>query len=212
MSGERSERLVVCGTCGDVVGPAEDPPGAEAPRIQAGTCPAHAIPEQPRWPRHDFNRFVELCRCCGTVPMKSGSRWSTWFCPACREEVDLLNQRLGRYAIPIGRHSVHAGRLLTRESLADPLEVEIFTSATNAAFDAIRVLSRWARHVVRLNLRAIREDDDAVVPIRQYCLSAQRYVLPSDRFREMCAWLTHEGRALHGPALPPTHSDFGELT
>jgi hypothetical protein len=187
-------RTVVCGPCGDVVGPADDFAQRGFTMLQGGKCPAHAAPDHSTWPGYDYNRFVELCRCCGTVPLRSGSRWSVWFCAACREQVDLLNQRLGRYAVPIGRHSVHGGRLIPADKLDDPIEIHIFLESTNAAYRAMDVLAQWAHEVIRLNLRAIREDADSVVPIQSYCLAAQRYVDPLDRFREMCAWLARQGR------------------
>jgi len=188
------DRTVVCGPCGDVVGSADDFYERGFTMVQTGPCPVHAAPAESTWPSYDYNRFVELCRCCGTVPLRSGSRWSVWFCPECREQVDLLNLRLGRYAIPIGRHSIHAGRLLSIEKAAEPVALHAFLEGMNAASDAMGVLGKWAHEVIRLNLRAIREDDDSVVPINPYCLAARRYVDPSDRFREMCAWLAGQGR------------------
>lgn len=190
------DRTVVCGPCGDVVGSADDFLQSGFIMVQTGTCPVHAASGEAAWPRYDYNRFVELCRCCGTVALMSGSKWSVWFCPACREQVDLLNQRLGRYAIPIGRHSIHAGRLLSGPELDDPLAVHIFLESTNASRVAMMALQKWAQRVIRLNLRAIGEDDDSVVPIERYCFAAQWYVDPADRFREMCAWLARQGRDL----------------
>ena len=188
-------QTMVCGPCGDVVGAANHFKEPGFVMVQAGPCPAHTVSTQEIWPSHDYNRFVQLCQCCGTVPLGSGSRWSTWFCPACREQVDLLNQRLGRYAIPIGRHSMHAGRMLQGGDSDDAIAVQTFMEFTNASSDAMKVLAKWAQHVVVLNLRAIGEDDDSVVPIHKYFRSAQKYVDPSDRFREMCAWLTRASLA-----------------
>lgn len=190
MSTEPSASLVICGQCGDVVGPEEVSSGAEALRVQAGRCPDHRIPEQPKWAGHDFNRFLDLCHCCGTVPMMSGSRWCTWFCPPCREQVDLLNQRLGRYAIPIGRHSVHGARLFRSSDFDDPMAIHSFTEFNVSVREAILVLHVWSQHVVRLNLRTIGEGEAAVVPIQEYCVLTQASVDPTDRFREMCDWLT----------------------
>ena len=188
------EEVAVCGPCGDAVGPHPSSREPGTMLIQAGECSTHTDPGQLAWPGYDFNRYVELCRCCGTVPLRSGTRWATWFCGPCMEQVKLLNERLGRYAIPVGRHSLHQGRLLSPEHLEEPLEVQIFLDATNAAFDAMKLLKRWAAHIVRMNLRAIREDDDAVVPLRVYAHAAQVYVDPFDRFREMCEWLGRESR------------------
>ena len=185
---------MVCGPCGDVVGPAKHRHEPDFVMVQKGTCAVHTAPAEPTWPWNDFNRFVELCQCCGTAPLHSGSKWAVWFCPACREQVDLLNQRLGRYAIPIGRHSVHGGRLLSAEQVDDELELHTFLDFVNSSSEAMRVLQKWAKLVIRLNLQAIGGDEDSVVPITAYCQATQERVDPFDRFREMCAWLGRQGR------------------
>jgi hypothetical protein len=183
---------LVCGPCADVVGPAKHRHVGDFVMVQTGTCAVHTRPSEPIWPWKDYNRFVELCRCCGTVALYSGSRWAVWFCPTCKEQVLLLNRRLGRYAIPIGRHSVHAGRFLSAKDIESAVAVHVFVESMNANFGAMELLRRWAKHVIRQNLRAIGEDDDAAIPITSYCRAAQKNVDPLDRFREMCAWLSRE--------------------
>jgi hypothetical protein len=42
-------------------------------------------------------------------PLPSGSRWSVWFCAACKDRVVELNSAVGRAVIPIGRHSMMSG-------------------------------------------------------------------------------------------------------
>ena len=182
----------VCGACGDAVGSAHSHRDERRVLVQTGTCREHAGDNVEIWPGYDYNRFVELCLCCGAVPLGSGSRWDVWFCPVCREEVDLLNARLGRYALPIGRHSVHAGRLLSGQDLLDGVIVQDFMNTWSGVSAAMRALRAWATIAVRKNVEAITGDPDAVVPLEAYRSLARERVDPADRFREMCL---HFGRA-----------------
>ena len=65
--------------------------------------------QESRWPRHDYNEHLHLCECCGMEPLRSGSKWSVWFCNECKALVDELNSRARFSAIPIGRHSLMNG-------------------------------------------------------------------------------------------------------
>jgi hypothetical protein len=80
--------------------------------------------DEPTWPRFDFNEHVHLCECCRAVALDSGSRWSVWFCKPCKDRVRLLNDRLGRVAIPIGRHSMMAGVGIAGPDLVEAVEAE----------------------------------------------------------------------------------------
>lgn len=204
--------VMVCGACGDAVGSAERFDHQLGTLEQLGTCPLHEGPAGPTWPGYDYNRFVQLCQGCGTAAIQSGSRYSRWFCPECREQVELLNARLDRYAIPIGRHSALAGRLLSARELDNPVAVQMFVDFTNDSFAAMTLLEEWAKHVTRRNLEAIGHSEDSVIPIAEYCRAAQRYVLPEDRFREMCLYLHRRGREvqLGGPADPAPAPGIGE--
>jgi hypothetical protein len=182
-------QMIVCGECRDVVGRFR-PLSGGSPLVQRGTCPVHrAPPDEPRWPRFDYNRQFELCRCCATVVLRSGSRWSVWFCEECEDQVGLLNARSGRCVVPIGRHSVHAGWLLPAERLRDAVVVESFLTAINGVSDARALLARWQREAVGRNLVAIRRASRDLVPVTEYVDGVRRVVDPTDRFRDMCAWL-----------------------
>lgn len=190
-------KMVVCGDCGDVVGPFErpNPTNPRSALVQRGSCARHAAPPgEPRWPGFDYNRRVELCNCCGTVPLRSGSRWSVWFCDACKQQVMLLNGRHGRCVVPIGRHSIQAGLSLTRDQIVKGLDVHIFIGRWNAVADVMSLLSDWQRIVVRRNLKVIRTAEGSAVPAPDYCAKMKVLVDPMDRFREMCAYLDRRAR------------------
>ncbi len=187
-------RMVVCGPCGDVVGPACHSRQANGIVVQGGTCPTHPHESRTTWEGFDFNRLIELCRCCAATPLRSGSRWSVWFCPECKEQVGLLNGRLGRYAVPIGRHSLHGGWVLKPEQVDDPVAVHIFTKSFNSMGRAMDLLAEWAKVAVRLNLSAAGWSPDRTVAAQRYCRAMQEQVDPLTRFSEMCQYLGERSR------------------
>lgn len=59
-----------------------------------------------RWSGFDFNERARLCVCCGMEVLRSGSRWSPYFCRECQllaMGVSLWHRSL---VFPIGRHSL----------------------------------------------------------------------------------------------------------
>lgn len=83
----------VCRACGRLTGSG---PGTGPGVSRAQRCDCHPRREK-TWPDYDFNLAVELCRCCGQVALRSGSRWSVWFCAGCLQLTRHLNHALGRY-------------------------------------------------------------------------------------------------------------------
>ena len=170
--GTMLSRMLVCGPCGDVVGPARHPRRAAVTIVQAGTCPAHQLESRFDWEGFDFNRLIE-----------------------CKEHVGLLTGRRGRYAVPSGRHPFHAGWVLKPEQVDDPIGPHIFTDSFNSASRAMDFLGEWTRVAVRLNLTAGGWSSDAEVPALDYCGAVHVQVDPLARFREMCRYLGERGRA-----------------
>jgi len=199
---ERPDRIAemeVCCDCIDVVGwfrRLYGPLEGEGPLLQRGRCASHRPrPHAPTWPRFDFNRGVDLCRCCGVEPRASGSRWCVWFCDPCKEQVGLLNERHGRCIVPIGRHSVHWGGLLRAEEADNPFSVLGFVDASKAMVAATGVLSDWCQVAITLNVQRIGALDAATIPILDYWREADAKVDRMDRFRTMCGYLDRRGRA-----------------
>lgn len=192
--------MEVCPDCKDVVGlfhPLNGPGPNRGPLVQRGTCPLHKPGHfNPKWTGFDFNRYVDLCRCCARVPLASGSKWSVWFCVECKRRVGLLNGRHGRCIVPIGRHSVHYGYPLGVHEVGDAVSCQAFIDASKAMGVAIRVLTDWYHEAVRRNLDAVAPGDPDPMPIWMYCPEVARKVDPMERFREMCAYLDRRGRAM----------------
>jgi hypothetical protein len=97
--------FVVCATCQT---PFELSPQRGFPTPQRCSCERRRAGD-PRWPGYDFNEHLHLCECCRMEPLPSGSRWSVWFCTACKDRVVELNTTVGRVVVPIGRHSLLSG-------------------------------------------------------------------------------------------------------
>lgn len=75
------------------------------PFAAAQLCSCERGPRQAKWDRYDFNEKIHLCECCDAHVLGSGSKFSVWFCEACKHYVDALNDFHGRTVVPIGRHS-----------------------------------------------------------------------------------------------------------
>lgn len=112
-----------------------------------------------RWPRFDFNTRAELCRCCGTEAVHSGSRWSPYFCRTCQQMAIGVSIWQRRLVFPIGRHTIMNN--FVPDSVASTLAARHRCSRELAetVLSAIRVMStgsdgleRWARIVVARNL------------------------------------------------------------
>ena len=124
-------------------------------------CRCRRNEDEPTWPRFDFNERLHLCDCCHRVALRSGSKFSPFFCEQCKERAVALNDRLRFWLIPIGRHSFMAhgyerpskilaipGRLATAKE-GDP-ELESLIEEMASLFDRIRELQEWSpRHLRR---------------------------------------------------------------
>ena len=109
----------------------------------------------------DFPLPFHICLYCGTEIVRSGSRWSTFFCEACRLAVVPLNDSLdkaGMVSLPVGRHSL----MHTRWSYARP-----FTSQP--------LVHVWARQRLRAHWEAFDGPGDDWV---DFADSARRHIHP----------------------------------
>ena len=173
MSGDRGseyermgplEGLEICPSCWGLRGPCSPPALDGEQVVQQCACEKRAGSELPeRWPRFDFNMAVELCRCCGLVPLPSGSRWSVWLCDECQPRALALNRRLGRAAVPIGRHSMMSGIFVTANT-ADDDAIRGFVEASNGMFRSIDRLDEWSHERVAFNID--RLDLAGAAPVR----------------------------------------------
>jgi hypothetical protein len=104
MGKDTHPNFMLCGTCHGLY---EDKPQPGFATPQRCAC---SRTDEPTWPRYDFNEHIHLCECCRLVPLRSGSRWSVWFCEECKARVRNLKQHHRavrdpyRSALADGRH------------------------------------------------------------------------------------------------------------
>jgi hypothetical protein len=162
--GVESSRMSVCASCTRIYGPWLD--GAET-RVQRCDCGRKQFAEEPKWPRFDFNEVVELCRCCGQELLRSGSRWSVWFCEPCKARVVAFNTMCRRAIIPIGRHSLMAGIGLSSSAISDQSKLESnikdFVVAARGLFKSQNHLSVWRNRQVSAKLRLLGANTDVLL-------------------------------------------------
>jgi len=90
--------LRICGTCYALYETGR-PDGLDQ-RCRCGPS------DQEPWPGFDFNERASLCACCGTEALRSGSRWSPYFCHECQLLAMGVSLWCRRLVFPIGRHSL----------------------------------------------------------------------------------------------------------
>jgi len=92
---ELAARMEPCRKCLILRGPFFDSHnGCE--RVQRCGCE----PADPLWNAFDYNRAAELCRCCASRVIRCGSKWSVFFCEACKPHVVAYNGGAGWNVIP----------------------------------------------------------------------------------------------------------------
>jgi len=178
------EALAVCATCGELF--REDRPGALG---LSQRCGCRRTPDEARWDGFDFNEWACLCRCCGQVVLRSGSRWSVWFCQDCKEPIRGFNLTYGWQGtsiIPIGRHSLMNGIGLSPVEIEDLQRSERFVEDIKNLVGRSDLLSRWAADRVRLNLELVGLAGPSV-PLREYLLETSRRALVDPRLTREAA-------------------------
>jgi hypothetical protein len=187
----------VCVRCYELHGPFDHAwKGTQYRFVQECRCEREARPDgerQPTWMSFDFNDGAELCYGCGAELLRSGSRFSVWFCGPCKARVAECNRAAGVAVVPIGRHSFMHGFGLSGAS-APPGEIDAFVARLGNLFDRIQLLDGWSREVVRRNLADTGFlDPEAPVALPRY-LVAVANVDRDERFATMLEWMTDHDR------------------
>jgi hypothetical protein len=137
---ELAARMDLCRTCLVLRGPFFDSHnGCE--RVQRCGCELR----EPLWNAFDYNCAAELCRCCASRVIPCGSKWSVFFCKACRRHVDPHNDAAGWTVIPIGRHSIMNGVALNTGAVRNGSARSAFAGDLSEVFGGIVRLERFHR-------------------------------------------------------------------
>ena len=178
-----SRALRICRTCAKLYDDVDD----------SGQHCACYRRNQLGWPGYDYNEHTGLCHCCVRETLPSGSRWSVWFCEACKERVLALNRRIGLSVIPIGRHSLMNGVGLSGEAATRRAEAAAFTAGLQSFFGRINDLHEWTR--VKLHTNLLRTDllwagnpglDEYLMAVRA---GAHPQLSKGQSFKDLCAFM-----------------------
>lgn len=162
--------LRICGTCLRLRGPV---PHSESGAEQLCRCtPRELRLQQAPW-GGDHNTHAELCRCCGLRLLPSGSRFSVWFCDYCKPLITTLNRQLGRYLVPIGRHSIMAGVAVRPAEAGFTAAAELLADTTVEMVAGIGATEEWARTVVARNLEVLGFEPGTDVYLGKYLWSVR---------------------------------------
>ena len=160
--------------------------------------PVEVRQAQPRW-GGDFNTYAELCRCCGLVLIRSGSRWSVWFSASCKEAVVTLNRYAGRCVIPIGRHSLMNGVGASAAQLRSEIGAQAFADQLTTFFGTMSGLETWACTIVQRNLTELGFDTEHDTRLADYLDAVKGSVLsPTPAFEALLSAAT-DPRPESGP-------------
>ncbi len=158
---------------------------------------------EPTWPRHDFNERAHLCSCCARVVLRSGSRFSPFFCSTCESWVRAATLWVGRLVVPIGRHTLMhtwvpempSGRLDAYGGRVEKM-AEAFATALPPFFEAMGRLEEWYPIVMGDNLRRLGITGE--ISLHDYLMAVLRRgtALPAKEttFSSMCRFLRATGK------------------
>lgn len=165
---ELAARMELCRECLGLRGPFFDAHnGCE--RVQKCGCE----PGEPLWNAFDYNCAAELCHCCASTAIRSGSKWSVFFCDPCKRHVVAHNDAAGWAAIPIGRHSLMNGVALNVHSARKRGAREAFVRELPDLFDGMGRLWKYHHAHVRRIVSSI-DGSGPTVPVPQYVEHATR--------------------------------------
>jgi hypothetical protein len=172
-------KLNICGECGAIYGQFKIRGIAHFQKCSGDCSKYSSQPDYPskdpvsgRWGGFDFNQGYELCYTCGLVVLKSGSRWSVWFCDDCKNYVCDINTFFGETIIPIGRHTLMNG-IIFKPTSEDTKKRRMarmakFTTKINGFFARIDHLSLWSKRVVRQNMLSIQRKGHGDISLSEY--------------------------------------------
>lgn len=135
----------------------------------------HGEKNQLPWDGFDYNEVVTLCYCCGTELLRSGSRWSVWFCEQCKERVVEFNTEADRTIIPIGRHSLMHGIGLKVEPLVSKIKIIATIDEFNQLRASIAHLERWRKIPISRNWRSAELDSGQDVGLVKFLHSVEGF-------------------------------------
>ena len=147
-------------------------------------------PRDTKWEGFDFNEAVTLCHCCGKEVLKSGSKWSVWFCGECRGKIGEINSRFQQTPLPIGRHSIMSGVMLKGEDRQNHEKIELFLKDFKSLSDRITVVEKWRTEIVKRNFKALGLTEDIL--LSEYLSNRDRLASKDEALKGLVDFLVEE--------------------
>ena len=170
-------RARVCGACAQIYGPVIIRPGDMVLERVQRCCQGGEGPER-EWPWYDFNAAAQICDACGADVVRSGSRWSSYYCAPCKDAVVALNERRRELFLPLGRHSMMNSKFVFMEG-------QRRRTTSHKLFDCLRFidtctepLTAWRKARVRAVLAAMGKLSTA--PVEEFLAFADAHRAPSE--------------------------------
>lgn len=153
----RPDVLEICTTCLELRGPC---------RGHDNVCACDVEAWKPDRPARagDLTDNVILCHGCLADLVEGSSRWSSFYCDPCRTWVRDTGRRLGRYIVPIGRHSIMNGTYWRSDDGQPPTDAQVtaFADQLSASFASIDALHQLMNLRLRERLTGLGIDGDAI--------------------------------------------------
>jgi hypothetical protein len=172
----RPGELQICGRCRELKGPVPD--RNDGVQQLCECTPLEIRRAQPRWA--DTNLYAELCYCCGLVLLRSGSKFSPFFCEPCASSVNAVNQSAGQCLIPRGRHSFMNGISGDPDHFQTDEAIRELADQFTGMISQITALEAWAAEVVDANLATLGFDRGGDVALVEYLDRVTRSSLSAD--------------------------------
>ncbi len=180
-------RLNMCRACLTLRGPFYDDFNHRE-RVQLCGCD----PDQPPWNAYDYNCFAELCHCCAAEIVKSGTKWSPFFCDDCKTRVRAYNESIGFCAIPLGRHSIMNGVALRVAPATERRQVDTFVKGLFGLFERVGCLSSHRQARIRRILTSLPKRTGPV-PLPTYLACAKEVSSDGDAvFGALVSAMAHQ--------------------
>ena len=159
---ELYKEMDLCRECGEIRGPFRLRGGGPF-HSQTCLCPDKRGTPQAReeltiYFRLDFARAVTLCACCGQELIKTGSKFSSFFCDFCRKLIYAFDRKRGITIIPMGRHSFMNGVLLNGGDAQNERAITRFVEGMSSMFKRIELLEEWTKGVIAVNIKMTGHD------------------------------------------------------
>ena len=149
--------------------------------------------------RLDFGQAITLCYCCGQELLRSGSKWSVFFCNICKEQIMQFNSAHGFALVPIGRHSLMNNIDASSDLAEGEKGNEEFASPMLSFFERIEFLYEWKRSVIKARPDRMGLSTDTDVRLDSYLSKLPRSQESKlEAVRDACDFMLAQSHGMSG--------------